>query len=56
MSRRDQGDPDKHEPRTFSADDVRQGEIILKRRWQRLTFIVGLAAAVLVILLVRFAG
>ncbi|MGY5800157.1 hypothetical protein ACXHMN_02375 [Rhizobium sp. LEGMi12c] len=56
MSRRDQGDRDKREPRTFSGEDVRQGEIILKRRWQRLVFIGGLAAIVLVILLVRFAG
>jgi hypothetical protein len=35
---------------------VRQGEIILRRRWQRLIFIGGLAAMALVILLARFAG
>lgn len=56
MSGKDQGDSDKDEPRTFAAEDVRQGEIILKRRWQRVIFIGGLAAVVLVILLVRFAG
>lgn len=55
MSRRDQDGAHKQEPRTFSAEDARQGEIILKRRWQRLVFIGGLAAVVLVILLVRFA-
>lgn len=56
MSRKDRGDMDKDKPRMFSAQDVRQGEIILKRRWQRLIFIGGLVAAVLVILLVRSAG
>lgn len=35
------GDP----ARTFSAQDVRQGEIILKRSWQRAVFILGLAGA-----------
>ncbi len=56
MSKTDHGDTGKDQPRTFSAQDVRQGEIILKRRRQRLIFIAGLAAAVLVILLVRLAG
>ncbi|MDP9810186.1 hypothetical protein J2W42_003047 [Rhizobium tibeticum] len=44
------------EPPTFAAQDVRQGEIILKRHWQRVVFIGGLAAVVLLILLLRFAG
>jgi hypothetical protein len=48
-------DPKKTEPPTFAAQDVRQGEIILKRRWQRVVFIGGLVAVVLVILLLRFA-
>ncbi|MDK4741059.1 hypothetical protein N2601_22615 (plasmid) [Rhizobium sp. CB3060] len=48
-------DQKRAEPLTFAAQDVRQGEIILKRRWQRLVFIGGLVAVVLVILL-RFAG
>ncbi|MBB3285300.1 MULTISPECIES: hypothetical protein [Rhizobium] len=56
MNGKDQGDSDRDEPRSFAAEDVRQGEIILKRRWQRVIFIGGLAAAVLLILLVRFAG
>ncbi|MGG6896930.1 MULTISPECIES: hypothetical protein [Rhizobium] len=56
MSRNDHDDADKEKPRTFPADDVRQGEIILKRRWQRVIFIGGLAGAVLVILLAHFAG
>ena len=30
-----------HAARTFSAQDVRQGEIILKRPWQRAVFILG---------------
>ncbi len=54
--RKGQDDSGRNEPRTFASEDVRQGEIILKRRWQRLIFIFGLAAGVLVILLVHFAG
>jgi hypothetical protein len=49
-------DQKRAEPPTFAAEDVRQGEIILKHRWQRLVFIGGLVAVVLVILLLRFAG
>ncbi|MBB4566793.1 hypothetical protein [Rhizobium leucaenae] len=49
-------DQKRAEPPTFAAEDVRQGEIILKRRWQRPVFIGGLVALVLVILLLRFAG
>lgn len=57
MSKEDEKvDGGKAAPRTFSAEDVRQGEIILRRRWQRLVFIGGLVAACLVILLLRFAG
>ncbi|CAN7747504.1 hypothetical protein [Rhizobium leguminosarum] len=56
MSEDKKPDPEKAEPPTFAAQDVRQGEIILKHRWQRLVFIGGLVAAVLVILLLRFAG
>jgi hypothetical protein len=39
----------------YSAQDVRQGEIILKRPWQRAVFIFGLAGAVLLALFFRFA-
>ena len=31
----------------YSADDVRQGEVILRRPWQRGVFFLGLAGAVL---------
>lgn len=37
--------------RTFSGQDARQGEIILKRRWQRWIFAGGLAAIVVLLLL-----
>jgi hypothetical protein len=33
--------------RPISAEEARQGEIILKQPWQRWVFIAGLAAAVL---------
>ena len=35
------------------ADEARQGEIIVRRRWQRIMFVAGLAGFVLFIL---FAG
>jgi hypothetical protein len=31
----------------ISAEDSRQGDIVLRRPWQRIVFIAGLAAAVL---------
>jgi hypothetical protein len=40
----------------YSAQDVRQGEIILKRPWQRAVFILGLAGAVLLALFFRFGA
>ena len=40
----------------YSAEDVRQGEIILKRPWQRAVFILGLAGAVLLALFFRFVA
>jgi hypothetical protein len=55
MNKAEQTEP-KSKPPAFAAQDVRQGEIILRRRWQRLVFIGGLAIAVLVVLLLRFAG
>lgn len=42
-------------PRVFEARRVRQGEVILKRRWQRTVFLAGLAAAVLVALVAALA-
>lgn len=35
------------------ADEARQGEIILRRRWQRIMFVAGLAGFALLLL---FAG
>jgi len=32
---------------TYSAEDARGGEIILRRRWQRAVFIAGLVGAVI---------
>jgi hypothetical protein len=43
------------EPPPYPAEKARGGEIILRRRWQRAIFIVGLAGAVLLALLVQFA-
>jgi hypothetical protein len=39
----------------YSAQDVRQGEIILKRRWQGVVFILGLAGAVVLAAVLRLA-
>ncbi|MBZ9809961.1 peptide ABC transporter permease [Mesorhizobium sp. BR1-1-9] len=47
-------DPDKEGP-VFSAEDARQGEIILRTRTRRIIFIVGLVGIVLVAVLLRFA-
>jgi hypothetical protein len=38
---------------SISAEQARGGEIILRRRWQRVLFIIGLAAP-LIILLILF--
>lgn len=38
--------------RPYPAEKARQGEIILRRRWQRILFIAGLVAVVLVALFV----
>jgi hypothetical protein len=35
------------EPIVLSAQAARQGDIVLRRRWQRIVFIAGLAATVL---------
>jgi hypothetical protein len=37
----------------LSAQDARQGAIILTRPWQRVVFLAGLAAPVLLLLLAR---
>ena len=43
-------DPRSTRKHDISAEDARQGEIILRRRWQRIVFIAGLASFVLFIL------
>lgn len=43
------------QPPPYPADKARGGEIVLRRRWQRIVFIAGLAGAVLVALLLQFA-
>ena len=48
--------PPRKEPQTHSAEDVRQGEIVLKRRWQRAVFIAGLAGIVLLVLFLAVAS
>lgn len=40
--------------RTYSAEKVRQGEIILKRPWQRAVFISGLSGIVVLVAVVLF--
>jgi len=40
--------------RTYSAEKVRQGEIILKRPWQRAVFISGLSGIVVLVAAVLF--
>jgi hypothetical protein len=47
----------KNKPRqpVYSAEDVRQGEIILRTRMRRIIFIAGLVGAVLLALVMSFA-
>jgi hypothetical protein len=42
--------------RYYAAEKVRQGEIILKRPWQKVVFLGGLAASVLLVLAVVLIG
>ncbi|MCC6471492.1 MAG: hypothetical protein IT563_24465 [Alphaproteobacteria bacterium] len=39
-------------PVTISAEDARQGRIVLRTRWQRAVFVAGLVGAVVVAALV----
>jgi hypothetical protein len=43
-----QSDQRHDRPEPYSADKVRSGEIILRKRWQRIVFIGALAIAALV--------
>jgi hypothetical protein len=36
-------------PREISAQDARQGEIVLRRPWQRFVFMAGLGGSVLLL-------
>jgi hypothetical protein len=40
----------------YPAEKARGGEIILRRRWQRIVFIGGLFGAVLLVLVLRVAA
>ncbi|MEZ2127196.1 MULTISPECIES: hypothetical protein [unclassified Sinorhizobium] len=44
----------KKEPRTFTAEEARGGEIILRTRWRKIVFIGGLIGLVVLTLLLRF--
>jgi hypothetical protein len=44
---------DPEPPLHVSADDARQGEIILRKRWQRIVFLAGLVVIVVVALVLR---
>jgi len=44
------------EPATYPAAKARQGEIILRRPWQRWVFIAGLAGAGVLAVLLAVAG
>ena len=44
-----------NERRTYSAEEVRQGEIILRTRTRRLIFIAGLIGLVVLALVIQFA-
>jgi hypothetical protein len=46
----------KQQRQNISAQDARQGEIILRTRARRIVFIAGLARAVILALLVSFFG
>lgn len=44
----------RNEPIVLSAEKARQGEIVLRKRWQRVVFIAGLAGMVVLAVAVRF--
>ncbi len=41
-------------PITLSGEDARQGEIILRKRWQRIVFIAGLVGIAVVLVIAHF--
>nr|CAD6438822.1 peptide ABC transporter permease [Rhizobium sp. Q54] len=44
------------EQKTYSAEQARGGEIILRTRWRRVVFISGLVGLVVLAVLVRWSG
>jgi hypothetical protein len=46
----------KDEQRSYSTQDVRQGDIVLRKRWERIVFIAGIVAAFVIafVLIVAF--
>lgn len=47
---------ERHGPNEYSGERIRQGEIILKRRWQRIVFVAGFVGLALVLLLAGALG
>jgi hypothetical protein len=45
--------PQSHRPEPYPAESARQGEIVLRARWQRLIFIAALVACVVLVLALR---
>jgi hypothetical protein len=44
------------ETHSFTAEEARQGEIVLRKRWQKFVFFGGLAVSVLLVLVFKFAA
>jgi hypothetical protein len=40
--------------KTYSADEARGGEIILRQRWERIVFLGGLVGTVLLLVVAQF--
>jgi hypothetical protein len=40
--------------RTYSADEARGGEIILRRHWEKVVFLGGLAGTILLLVIAQF--
>jgi hypothetical protein len=48
-------DPQRKRKR-YSTQDVRQGDIVLRKRWERWVFVGGLVAAIILALVARAMG
>ncbi|MBY0224797.1 MAG: peptide ABC transporter permease [Hyphomicrobium sp.] len=51
-----EGPPQPAPPKKYPAEKARQGQIILRTRTQRMIFVGGLVGAVLLALVLKFAG